>query len=232
MIDWHSHILPGMDDGSKSVEESLSMLSELRDQGVECVVATPHFYANDESVDEFLQRRQKAYSLLTESMKGDHPRLYCGAEVRYYPGIAKMSELHSLKIESSDYLLLEMPIGRWTDYTIRELMELANTRSLMIILAHIDRYLAFQSPIVWEKLSENGVLMQVNSTAFNGYITRHKILKLLENGMVQFIGSDCHNLTSRPPKIARAYETIEKKFGEYYLSQMNEYGYKTLGQNL
>lgn len=232
MIDWHSHILPGMDDGSQNVEESLSMLDALRDQDVECVVATPHFYANDESVDEFLQRRQKAYLLLTESMKDDHPRLFCGAEVRYYPGIAKMSELDKLKIESSNYLLLEMPMGRWTEYTIRELMELANMGSLTVILAHVDRYLAFQSPTVWEKLSENGLLMQVNATAFNGYTTRHKVLKMFENGMVQFIGSDCHNLTSRPPKIAKAYETIQKKFGEYYLSKMNEYGFKILGQNL
>ena len=64
MIDWHSHILPEMDDGSKDVSESLLMLDSLRDQGIESVVATPHFYANDEPVETFLERQKASFDLL------------------------------------------------------------------------------------------------------------------------------------------------------------------------
>ena len=61
MIDFHTHILPNVDDGSKGVEESTLMLTRLFEQGVNKVIATPHFYANDESVDEFLLRRNAAF---------------------------------------------------------------------------------------------------------------------------------------------------------------------------
>ena len=66
MIDWHSHILPAMDDGSKDVAESISMLGMQTSQGVGTVIATPHFYANDETVAAFLKRRAEASEALKE----------------------------------------------------------------------------------------------------------------------------------------------------------------------
>ena len=92
MIDWHSHLLPKMDDGSRSVEESVSMLDLLGEQGVSIVLATPHFGADEESVDEFLERRAHAYERLAPHIKPEHPRVLCGAEVKYYPGISKMQD--------------------------------------------------------------------------------------------------------------------------------------------
>jgi protein-tyrosine phosphatase len=62
VLDFHSHILPEVDDGSQSVDESILMINALAEQGIDRIVATPHFYANDESVSEFLVRRQKAYN--------------------------------------------------------------------------------------------------------------------------------------------------------------------------
>ena len=70
MIDWHSHILPGIDDGSRDVSESLALIEKLSEQGVDTVVATPHFYADDNSVDAFLEKRNKAY----EAMLNGTPR--------------------------------------------------------------------------------------------------------------------------------------------------------------
>ena len=66
MIDFHTHILPKVDDGSRSLEQSLAMLNELKKQGVKKLVATPHFYANDESVESFLERRNRVYAELKE----------------------------------------------------------------------------------------------------------------------------------------------------------------------
>lgn len=228
MIDWHSHVLPALDDGSKSVDESQRMLTALKEQGIACVIATPHFHANRESVDKFLQRRQESYERLIQADNGSLPQILCGAEVRYYPGIAKMEGLERLAIDGGGILLLEMPMDKWTEYTVRELCELASTRGLTVVLAHIERYLNLQSGGVVERLCANGLLMQSNASFFNDFITRHKAFRLLMSGNIHFIGSDCHNMKERAPQIGRAYELIEKKLGSEYVSQMREYGYKML----
>ena len=85
MIDWHSHILPCLDDGSGSFDESLRMLDTLSDQGVARVIATPRFYANKESLDIFLERREASFSLLAQGRHEACPRVLCGAEVWLLP---------------------------------------------------------------------------------------------------------------------------------------------------
>lgn len=229
MIDWHSHILPQMDDGSRSVSESLEMLDLMKSQGVECVVATPHFLANEESVSEFLRRRNESYKLLLESMSEKHPHVICGAEVKYYSGIGRMEELERLTVEGTKLLLLEMPVAKWTEYMIKELIELSRTRGLIIVMAHIERYMAFQSKKDIERLIDSGILMQVNAGFFQKLGTRHKAMNLLASGKIHFLGSDCHNMTLRPPNIDAAYSLIGKKFGKEYLCQMDEYAHVKLG---
>lgn len=230
MIDWHSHILPAMDDGSESVEESLKMLESLSQQGVDVVAATPHFIADEESVDEFLQRRRAAHEKLLASAVGS-VRIICGAEVKYYPGISRMEDLSRLALEGTNILLLEMPMARWTDFTVNELTELANTRGLKIVLAHIERYIAMQNGRVLEELLESGVLMQVNSSFFLRFASKRKAVRMLGAGYIHFIGSDCHNMTSRQPKIEPAYQFISKKLGDDFTSRMIEYGYRFLGKS-
>jgi protein-tyrosine phosphatase len=230
VIDWHNHVLPGMDDGSKDVEQSLAMLEMQALQGVETVVATPHFYANDESVENFLARRQAAHSLLLENVSGsEYPTVHCGAEVKYYPGIARMDELDLLTVEGTKILLLEMSMSKWTEYTVKELTDLVHMRGLTVILAHVERYLPAQDRGMLERLREEGLWMQANAEFFGKLGSRRRALRLLDAGLIQFIGSDCHNLSSRPPKLDSAYHLIAKKFGEEYLSQMNKFGYRTLG---
>ena len=95
MIDWHSHLLPGIDDGSRDVEESLALLRMEAEQGVDTVVATPHFFADDGSVDSFVEQRQKSYETLRSAMPEGSPDIVLGAEVRYYPGIVKLAELEN-----------------------------------------------------------------------------------------------------------------------------------------
>lgn len=231
MIDWHSHILPAMDDGSRNTEESLQMLKALREQGIERVIATPHFLANREPVADFLQRRAQAYERLCHASNETLPQVICGAEVLYYPGIGRMEDFDRLNIGNSNLLLLEMPMAKWTEYTIRELGELSGTSGLTIVLAHIERYLGLQNRDVLDRLCENGLLMQVNASFFNNFGTRHKAFKLLQMGNIHFIGSDCHNMETRPPRIGCAYELIAKKFGKEYLSQMHEYNCHMLEHN-
>lgn len=231
MIDWHNHILPEMDDGSRSTAESISMLDMQTSQGIHTVVATPHFYANDESVNAFLERRKKAHEELFSKSATPSLKIILGAEVRYYQGISRLDELKLLRIEGSKLLLLEMPQSAWTEYMIRELLELSGKSSIKIVLAHVERYLALQNRNVFERLKDNGVLMQANSSFFTSFVTKRRALSLLEEGSIHFVGSDCHNLTSRAPNLGKAFEVIEKKFGNDFIEQMNEYGNSMLSTN-
>lgn len=225
MIDWHSHILPGMDDGSKDVAESISMLGMQASQGVKTVIATPHFYANDETVDSFLSRRSKAMEELKSQLPENAPKILLGAEVRYYQGISRLEGLRELTIEGSKLLLLEMPMGVWPESMVRELIELSGKSSVRIVLAHVDRYMKLQKQSVWDRIMESGILMQVNADFFISFASKRKALTLLGDGVVQFLGSDCHNTATRAPQLGKAFEVIRKKLGDEYLEQMNEYGY-------
>ena len=224
MIDWHSHILPEMDDGSRDTAESISMINMLRTQGVGTVIATPHFYANDESVDLFLERRKSAFERLAAELPEGSPEILLGAEVRYYQGINRMADLKALRIEGTKLLLLEMPMSSWTEYMIRELIEMSGRSSIKVVLAHVERYMALQKQSVWNRLLESGILMQVNASFFTSFASKRKALSLLREGSVHFVGSDSHNMSSRPPMIGKAFEVIQKKLGETYLKQMNEHG--------
>lgn len=112
-IDFHTHILPGIDDGSRNVEMSLRMLAAQREQQVDEIVATPHFYAQKDSVEEFLLRRQRSYEKLKTAMEenGFDQKLYLAAEVYYFQGIGSAGMIPKLCVEGTQTLLLEMPFG-------------------------------------------------------------------------------------------------------------------------
>ncbi len=223
MIDFHSHILPAMDDGSKSVQISLQMLESLKLQGIRRVVATPHFYANDDSVESFLERRRISFQELKAKYGADSPEILLGAEVRYYEGLSKLEKLPELCIQGSNMLLIEMFSGRWSEYVVSELLNLSAQGKVMVVLAHIERYMDYQSTDVFERLLANNVLMQVNAEFVTGFFTKRKALSLFKNERLHFIGSDCHNMTSRPPEIAKAYELIGKKIGRQFLNDLLDY---------
>ena len=225
MIDWHSHILPGMDDGSKDAAESVAMFGMQASQGVTTVIATPHFYANDESVAAFVKRRAVALDTLKAQLPETAPKILLGAEVRYYQGISRLENLKDLRIEGSKLLLLEMPMSVWTESVIRELIELSGKSGVQIVLAHVERYLRLQKQQVWDRILDSGILMQSNASFFTSLVSKRKAINLLTEGVVQFLGSDCHNTTSRPPEMGKAFEVIRKKLGDDYLDQMTQYGY-------
>jgi protein-tyrosine phosphatase len=228
MIDWHSHILPKMDDGSQSVEESLALLRMQSEQGVEVVIATPHYYADEEPLDDFLVRRTHSFRVLQEKLPPECPKILLGAEVRYYPGISMMENIKKLCVEGTFLLLLEMPFSEWTEYTVREVLKLSHSCGVTVILAHIERYLSFQNKEVWTRFRDSGILMQVNASFFLQFSTKRKALGLLKNAKVHFLGSDCHNTDSRSPRIGEALNLICKKFGDCFVEQMQDFGYSLL----
>lgn len=223
MIDFHAHILPRIDDGSQSVEESIAMLESMKAQGIKKVIATPHFLANHESVSSFVERRNASLERLRETMP-DLPEIAPGAEVKYYDGISHLPDLKKLRIENSKLLLLEMPFSAWSEYTVKEVADIAGRGKITLVLAHIERYLPMQNSAVLYRLLEHGVLFQSNASFFLSRFTRHKALRMLKNHQIHFLGSDAHNMTDRAPNTAKAVAIIQKKCGEAFADDFITYG--------
>ncbi len=224
MIDFHSHILPGIDDGSADVKESLALMKALKKQRVTIVAATPHYYVTQRSPHRFLEKRAYVFSQLLEALPEDRPDIVLGAEVLYFPGISRIEELPSLCLEGTELLLLEMPFGTWTDYMLREVQELARSGQFTVVLAHIERYLTRRNARVWDKLLEEGVLMQSNAEFFLPLLRRRKALRLLQNGYIQLLGSDCHNMNTRAPRLSEARRTICEYLGTEMLREIDALG--------
>ncbi|MBR1723547.1 MAG: histidinol-phosphatase, partial [Ruminococcus sp.] len=114
-IDFHSHILPGIDDGSKNIEESVALLDIMAADGVDIVVATPHFYCTHRSIHSFLERRNNAYKKLKPYLKPEHPRILLGGEVLYDDILIGKDDLSRLTIQGTNFMLLEMPYTKLTE---------------------------------------------------------------------------------------------------------------------
>lgn len=231
VIDFHTHVLPAVDDGSKSVEQSIEMLASLAEQSVNTVVATPHFYANDESVEDFLEKRNRAYEILKSHGRFEQ-NIILGAEVRYYDGISHLQDLKKLRIEGTKLLLIEMPFDKWTNYAISEIIDIASRGKITPVLAHIDRYLPIINNDLIKRLSAHGVLFQINASSFEGLVKSSKAIRLLINGFVHFIGSDCHNTSDRAPNIKIASDKIDKKLGNGAFEDFIKYSNDLFNQNL
>lgn len=229
IVDFHTHILPGVDDGSDSLECSRRMLFMLKRQGVTHVVATPHFYASYDNPMRFLQRRQGSYEQLRAAMNPDFPELILGAEVHFFEGISDCEDLHQLAIGDTGYILVEMPAVLWTDRMLRELVELKYKHGLTPIIAHLDRYMSpLRSHGLPEKLRELPVLVQANTGCFLRSTSRRMALRLLREGTVHLLGSDCHNLTTRRPDMERAFAVIERNLGQEALDRIHRIGQQIL----
>ena len=148
MIDFHTHILPGIDDGSASVTESVSMLREEKRLGIDAVVATPHYYANRNDIGSFLEKREHAWNQLVPYLWPELPDIYLGAEVQYFEGIRAVEGLELLRIKGTDLLLVEMPFRQWTNRFIDDVLELNERDNIQVVLAHIERYMDMQSEYI------------------------------------------------------------------------------------
>lgn len=214
LIDFHTHILPEMDDGSSSTEESIRMIRASADAGCACIVLTPHFYADRDEPERFFKRRADRLQRLKQEWTASVPLLVPGAEVAYFEGIAAMENLTQMCIGHSRTLLLEMPFRPWTGRIMAEVMELAGYRGYHVVLAHAERYLRFQSKEAFYRLIDRGVRIQVNAGFFTDWRTRRKALHMLDDGMIHLLGSDCHNMSFRPPNLGDACRIIQDKRGK------------------
>ena len=236
MIDFHSHLLPGIDDGSDSISVTCTMLGAWKDQGITDVVATPHFYADHNDPERFLSRRNKAIDSLVCAIESKDPALLdylphirLGAEVRFFDGISRFDGLHELCLEGTDLLLLEMPFRTWTSRMIDEVGVIASTTGIMPVAAHIERYLDQPRSLI-KAFLDLDIYFQSNCEFFLDPSSSRKALKMLKKGVITFIGSDAHGVEHRRVNMGPALSVISRSLGDTFITELTERQYDIIEQ--
>ncbi len=222
ICDFHSHILPGVDDGSPDIETSLAMLQMSAAQNVGIQVLTPHYYPWKESIEAFLERRAEGIARLEKGARPISPMLLYGAEVAYFRHMSSL-DLHPLCIDGKSVLLIEMPFETWGMDVVDEISTLSLDLGYSVVLAHVERYLHYrENPERLHILNKLPIHFQVNAETFLQFRTRGKALSLAREGNILILGSDAHNTTSRRPNLQAARSVVEKKLGKMYLERADE----------
>ncbi len=215
-LDIHSHILPCVDDGAKSIEASIGILEMLKNQGVTDVIATPHFYAYNDNFEDFFELVNNSYNDLLDAIKDmDLPKVHLGCELLYFPQMGKSTGVKHFTLCGSNYMLLELPDGKLGGSVFDDIHRLINHYDIIPIFAHIERYSKARGFNDILSFIEHGhALAQVNTSSVVGGPFKRITHKLIKNDYITFLGSDAHSLRARPPMFDEALKVITKKFGE------------------
>ena len=229
VIDFHSHILPGIDDGSKDLETSLEMLRMSTAQGVTDMVATPHFYASKEGFETYLEKRIHAFETLCASRTPDMPQIRLGAKVAFFKGISQAEKIEELAEQTGRILLLEMPFMEWTDRDIQEVERMASCGRYTLMLAHLERYMGMsENKKKLKELLEFPAVVQINAESLLDWKKSGKLVRMFRKGQAEVLGSDCHGIHHRQPNLSKGREVLEKKLGHEFLEQMDAQGSRLL----
>ncbi len=194
MTDIHSHIIPFIDDGSKSAEESLKMLKEAINNGITDIIATPHYCPNRKYVSTVSEIKEAYNSFLDEVKKANLPtNLYLGEEIYYsdYDDIiSKLDNGELLTLNNTKYVLIEFSPKKMPE-NLFELLYNLNLHGYKPIIAHIERYKWATLDIV-TRIKDEGGFIQINAFSLSVIKTCRFCKKLIKNGLVDFIASDIH----------------------------------------
>ena len=227
-VDFHSHILPGIDDGAENSEMSLKMLGLEKKSGVTRIAATPHFYMSNQSLEDFLENRNAAFESIRQSVEDMGIEIICGAEVYYTPSLADI-DLTKLSIGDTDYVMIELPYQNLSRSFIRSFKSFIGSISSDVtpILAHAERYLSFTSEESLYEILDSDMLVQLNCGSFKTFSKSLKfMLTLIRHGSAHLLGTDCHNITTRPPNMDMARKAIEKKLSADYFDRLMDNAHK------
>lgn len=230
MIDLHTHILCGVDDGAETAGESLKMLRMERDQGVTAVVLTPHFYWDRVSPEVFLEKRAAAFDRLQEHLQGldpaernSLPEMFLGAEVAWNSQLAGWDHLEQLCIQGTKNMLLELPLAPWNENLSRQLYDFMNHTGIMPILAHLERYFPLQKKRQLQEIVALGLPIQISSTPFLHQTTRRTVMNALKDGWAHMVCTDCHDPVQRKPDLKEAMDVIRKKLGDGMVQKLHRH---------
>lgn len=223
MVDIHSHILPGVDDGSRSLDESIEMCQASAADGIRVMVATPHAHDGKHKTHdpELLKRKVEE---LNARLQGA-PKIVLGCELRFtHETVKQLCETHTAPtIAGGPYALIEFPHSMVPPGSERPLCELRSNR-ITPIIAHPERNaMLIDEPNRFYELVLLGVLGQMDTGSITGQFGK-RVQKtarvMLENGLIHFIASDCHNTRNRLPGLSAAVALTAKIVGEEYARAM------------
>lgn len=217
MVDLHFHILPGVDDGVKSIEDSIELSKKAEENGITAIFATPHHkngvYENPkqkilQEVD-WLNDRLKEEGINVSILPGQVTRIFGDIVEAYEAG-------EILTLNHTPYLLIELPSNHVPRYTEQILFDL-QMKALRPIIVHPERHDGImEQPDSLYKLVKKGALTQLSSASVTGELgkkTQKFAFELIEAGMAHFIASEAYDLITRPCNLKEAFEVIEKQFG-------------------
>lgn len=223
MIDIHSHIVFGVDDGAKDLEESIAMLKDAKSQGVDAIIATPHYrrgmfsYPKSEIERNFNRLKHEAKVLGME--------IYLGTELHVNSMTIEYVETgrcHTLA--DTAYVLMEYKYEVEFSY-IKETVQAALRHGYIPIVAHVERYRCMYKLDNVEFLREIGAMIQVNADAVigkDGFRVKAYVKKLLKNYLVDFIGSDSHGMKQRKNHMGKCQEYLYRKYDSRYIDRILE----------
>lgn len=223
-IDMHCHILPQVDDGSSSMEETKKMLRIALDEGISRIIATPHHHPirGHEPSDVL----QKKLQLVQEAAReiNEQFRIYLGTEIYFLQNVpAKLLRGEILTMNRKSHVLLEFSPSDSYHY-IRQSIQQVQGAGYQVILAHVERYGCLLSCIEFVKqLWDMGVDMQINADSIAGGAdrkVRRFVRKLMALDMVFGVGTDAHSCGRRPPKMKAAARYVKRKYGADYMRRI------------
>lgn len=202
-IDFHCHILPGMDfDGTEDVQESVAMCKLLKSQGVATICATPHFYPWNDDVNAFLDRRTRAYAALQTA--GCPLEILLGAEVQIFQSLCEYP-VDKMCIGDSNVIMLEMPEVRFNNWMITAIENAVYKFGVVPVIAHIERY-GYSEEDLRKFARIPNVVFQITIGELK-YRSSIGLLDLVSSmGVPVVLGSDAHDMTGRPPQ----FDIVEK----------------------
>ncbi|MCC3375545.1 tyrosine-protein phosphatase [Cohnella sp. REN36] len=224
MVDLHSHILPGMDDGPASLEMSLEMARMAVREGIEVVYATPHHllppYDNERSTVV------KAVARLSEALRAAKIPLQvrAGQEIRMTPEwLREAYEGKLLPLSGTTYTLIELPSAGIPEHLPHAIHEMG-VLGWRPIIAHPERNREIaKHPERLLPFVEAGALCQLTSHSLTGRFgkeTQTAALTLCKRGYIHLVASDAHDCERRPFELRVAYEMLEAKFGSVFVQRL------------
>lgn len=224
MIDFHTHILPNIDDGSRSIDETFKLINEAKNAGFDGIISTSHYI--EDYYETNTPEREVWVNAIYENLQAKNidVNLYLGNEIYLSENLIKLlEEGKASTINDTSYILFEMPLNAEPMNLYDVVYEMLQYK-LVPILAHPERYSYVQTePDLVKDLIQKGVLMQANYGSILGqYGEKAQIIvkKLLENDMIHFLGSDVHRQNTIYPKIPQALGEITDIIGEEKLEKL------------
>jgi protein-tyrosine phosphatase len=225
--DFHSHILPSVDDGAENISTSLKMIEELTENGISSIVLTPHFYPHKISLEKFLINRKAAYEKLMQELKNDNKdtvNFILASETYLNDFIFNYEDISGLCLNGGKYLLTELPYNSdMTTSVYNSIQRLINNFNVIPILAHIDRYpFLMKNPENLIDLMDMGCLCQMNIFSLCSFSLRKKLLDYIKNDYIHFLGTDFHKPPFETVNFKRALNFISKKIGDEYINILDK----------